>query len=1536
MAERLQAIQYIGNSNLPELEKQENIKEIDDAFNELLKVNSEIHFDRLNDAVLYTAPLNYRGFGWRMTPERISSLGLPEGYENKLKFNQATRIWEMMNGLGFDWDEIEDFTGLTFDELKPLFPHVRIIGMIREQEKNSLNNPPEDGSSSRSMRPERRQIVPISGNYTRQGNLHRKLDGLLTPGSSDYRKDDLSDEEISAIKKFSYSQTVRYDYDYDPLSLMTYEELDTLSNLISADRAKSLNVEFDKDFRKLIEQEFDIRDIRNDPFKYRGGGNERKLKREFVSAEEFLGPGMDGYAINRGMHGGWLYPDGRIYPLQQDSHGTEFVYRDAFEDGLIRIIFSQKSQRRDSSMDLEIADARPTPEQYETLQKLMDAGEPSEIRFAAGKKSEEYDASYTSRPTYQYENVLRGKDTKKLKESLTQEVSWKQEESTSDDSSSSLSKKGTYRPLLGHTFEGYGQAEKKLSYSLEKLSKQNGAAKKLNDEEKNVIKKYFQIKNADAEPLRLLSDDEIKTLLNLISEEKLTVRNADLSAELLGVYRKDAEYLLIRELDIRSNPQKYKFGGNERKLKNRFLSAKQLVDPETMGVWETPELRAAWLYPDGRLYHVTDGHTKEHTYNDAFGDGLIRLNVSLAKEKDDRGPATAPFLAIHAADIAPTAEQMKILEELIDVAKPKEIFYQAGVSSKIHNPNEVIPDDSDFGIYVEGERSGTIKSGDLKKRLKQELDAVGWAKLPDNDSSSRSKKDTDIDISDEEFEILDDFANADIDNIEPVEEEPTDIRTRRARARKREEFLRDAVAQIMKLSENAEKFKRGPDAGEVSGGLLERVAKMFAAGDYSIVDKYEKIVKEKGTRQSPGEFFANSYYKYSSSTADAKLQRQKGGNIKKGDFVENIEALEAKITDGEGGFVLPELSIEDDLSVGEIDEDVAKKIAFYDKFEEYLPLHAEIMGYIGSGMPVSKISKQTGVPVKIVNAMKSNMAFIAEQLGDIENWPLDSLDEDYRDVAKLLPGDDMSLNLDIAKRLQKAKTFFETIEFDRDTGEISFDPISVSPRQINLEKNNDIILSFFEEGKPTPLLKDIADALGVTEGSARGLIERLRKKTGRKLDVLFAKKEPTSIAPRKNNLENSIAPRQINLEKNNDIILSFFEEGKPTPLLKDIADALGVTEGSARGLIQRLRKKTGRKLNVLFVKKEPTTTRKLLPASENNFKIQNQKILSLFEDGKVPPSIHDIIDATGLKRAAAYRRLGNLRKTTGRKLILDKPIGDTRKSVIARVKETNKTILSLFKNGKQSPTLEEISKATGLSPGAVSNRLIKLRKSSGQELIVKPKNSKKPKLVVERKPGYTPKEEKKTPDELVLSLFKDSKTPPTMQEIVRELGVSYPAAKERLKRLRQKTGMALSITPVPAMPILNDAINQQLLSLFENNKNITTEQIAKATGLSVSAIKGRLVRLRKETGKELSISRDLPPSLRDDISKTILSFFEEGKSAPTRQQLVDATGFSADGVTRRLQKLRKGTGMDLQLAGTKTPEGRTTMPKLEIIPPKEK
>ena len=959
------------------------------------------------------------------------------------------------------------------------------------------------------------------------------------------------------------------------------------------------------------------------------------------------------------------------------------------------------------------------------------------------------------------------------------------------DGSFSRSKRETYRPLLGHTFEGYGQAEKKLSYSLEKLSKQNSAAKKLNDEEKNVIKKYFQIKNADTEPLRLLSDNDIKTLLNLISEEKLTTRNADLSAELLVVYRKEAEDLLIRELDIRSNPQKYKFGGNERKLENRFLSAKQLVDPKTMGVWETESLRAAWLYPDGRLYHVTVAHTKEHTYYDAFGDGLIRLSVSLAKEKGYKGRVNPPSLAIQAADTAPTAEQMKTLDELIDEAKVEEVFYQAGASSEIHNPNAVIRDDS---TYIEGERSGTIKSGDLKKKLKQELNAVGWAKLPGNEpdtSSSRSKKDDgpNSDLSDEEFEIIDDFVNADIDSKKPIEEEPADFRTRRALARKREEFLKDAVTKIIQLAEREENFKKNIDAGEVTGLVLEKMAKMFAAGDYSIIDTYEKIVKENNKDVTPGQLFAIAYFKYASLGASKKLERQKGGSGK-GKYVQNLEEMESRKTEGRGGFVLPELGVEDDLSIGEIDENTARKMAFYDEFDKYLPLHARIMGLVGEGLSTSKIAKQTGVPYKVVNEIKRNMANIAEKLGDMENWPLESLDESVEDLARLLPGDDMELNLDIAKRLKKARTFFENVEINEDDAKLV---PSHTPYDMN--RSESIILSFFEEGKPTPTVEEIAEALDTTFGSARGLLQRLRKKTGKDL-------------------------------------------------------------------------KTGK-------------------LEENSNKL-NKQILSLFKDVKNPPTIQEIMDATGLSYPGAYSRLTNLRETTGQKL-----------SLSTDDEKINNTILSFFENEKKSPDMGKIMKETGLSYNSVHKRIVRLRKKTGRELKLEGKNQ---------------HDKKKTPDEVVLSLFENGENPPTIKEIAKELGVSYSAAKERLKRLRRKTGKELLISSEPTtLPILDDAVNQQILSLFENNENITTEQIAKATGLSVSAIKGRLVRLRKETGKELSISRELPPSLRDDISKTILSFFEEGEIPPTRQQLVDATGLSADGVTGRLQKLRKATGMDLSL-----------------------
>ena len=340
--------------------------------------------------------------------------------------------------------------------------------------------------------------------------------------------------------------------------------------------------------------------------------------------------------------------------------------------------------------------------------------------------------------------------------------------------------------------------------------------------------------------------------------------------------------------------------------------------------------------------------------------------------------------------------------------------------------------------------------------------------------------------------------------------------------------------------------------------------------------------------------------------------------------------MEAKITKGDGNFVLPTLTTEDDLSVGEIDKDVAKKIAFYDKFEEYLPLHAEIMGYFGSGMSASEISKQTGVPIKIVNAMKSNMTFIAEKLGDIENWPLDSLDMGYQEIAKLLPGDDMSSNLNIAMRLEKAKTFFETIEFDRDTGEISFEPISIAQRQINLERSNDIILSFFEDGKPAPSMEEIAEALGVTFDSVRGLLGRLRKKTGRKLKT--GKLEEKS-------------------KKVDEEILSLFKDAKNPPTMNEVMKLTGTTWASVGVRLDRLRENTGRELNL-------TTDDERI----------NNTILSFFKDGEKSPDMKKIMEVTGLPYKAIHKRLVRLRKKTGRELKLE---GNSQKT-------TDELILSLF------------------------------------------------------------------------------------------------------------------------------------------------------------------------------------------------------------------------------------------------------------------
>lgn len=59
------------------------------------------------------------------------------------------------------------------------------------------------------------------------------------------------------------------------------------------------------------------------------GGEERILANDFISPDEF---------INSGWHGAWLYPDGRIYPVEY--HENEHIYGDAFDDGLVRLIFN--------------------------------------------------------------------------------------------------------------------------------------------------------------------------------------------------------------------------------------------------------------------------------------------------------------------------------------------------------------------------------------------------------------------------------------------------------------------------------------------------------------------------------------------------------------------------------------------------------------------------------------------------------------------------------------------------------------------------------------------------------------------------------------------------------------------------------------------------------------------------------------------------------------------------------------------------------------------------------------------------------------------------------------------------------------------------------------------------------------------------------------------------------------------------------------------------------------------------------------------
>ena len=59
------------------------------------------------------------------------------------------------------------------------------------------------------------------------------------------------------------------------------------------------------------------------------GGEERILANDFISPNEF---------IDSGWWGAWLYPDGRIYPVM--GHQNEHEHEDAFDDGLVRLVFN--------------------------------------------------------------------------------------------------------------------------------------------------------------------------------------------------------------------------------------------------------------------------------------------------------------------------------------------------------------------------------------------------------------------------------------------------------------------------------------------------------------------------------------------------------------------------------------------------------------------------------------------------------------------------------------------------------------------------------------------------------------------------------------------------------------------------------------------------------------------------------------------------------------------------------------------------------------------------------------------------------------------------------------------------------------------------------------------------------------------------------------------------------------------------------------------------------------------------------------------
>jgi len=395
-----------------------------------------------------------------------------------------------------------------------------------------------------------------------------------------------------------------------------------------------------------------LREESTQPLRRRRGGNERSLHFDRITSEEFA---------DSDWGAGWIYPDGSIYPVGF-YHGDEHDYEEAFSDGLIRLVATREKTRVNWMLpgrDYEIRTIPgnividynttnpPTDEQINAITDLA-----ARIPHASVFIEKDDDAWEITTEQIEKVGVREGITTRPTQSDATSSSTRSMRSSISIDDDPQIQEKR--RRIKERQQQAINWKEQRKERGLEENAKLLSILEDIDDrlgdsdddDEQEIAKTSRILQSLIDEgamynnPYVVLGSQRRADLLRLLMEHAPPSPARDTIINDL----KD----VIKGLDAGSRLRR---GANPRPMAMQKMSVDEFAKSFYWG---------AWMYPDGTLYPV-DRHEMEFDYQDAFGDGMVRLMTGLGGE-----------LTVDASTI--TDKQLNTLKKLIKTSNPYHLF----------------------------------------------------------------------------------------------------------------------------------------------------------------------------------------------------------------------------------------------------------------------------------------------------------------------------------------------------------------------------------------------------------------------------------------------------------------------------------------------------------------------------------------------------------------------------------------------------------------------------------------------------------------------------------------------------------------------------------------------------------------------------------------------------------------------------------------------------------------------------------------------